>query len=371
MYVIKNGLVLDSENIRFYKANILVDDNNRIVEISNDIKGEYRVIDAEGKHVIPAFIDIHTHGGMGFDFLDASARDVGEILEFYSKNGTKTVYATTVTAPKNTILEAIRNIVEASKLYKNVTIAGIHIEGPFISLKQPGCHMISEIRKPTISELDEICEVAGDMKLKITVAPEVEGAEEFIKEAVKRGINIGIGHSNSDSQTAKNALTWGANTMIHTFNAMTGLHHRNPGCVGIALLSDAYTEIIADGYHVNPDVVSLAYKIKGTDRLVLITDSMQAAGMPDGKYSIGGIDVFMKDDVVKTEEGVLAGSTLNLHKAVKNLMNFSGATLAEAVICATRNPAMAVGIYDEVGSIEVGKRADLIILDEKLEITDI
>lgn len=371
MYIIKNGLVLDSENIRFYKSNILVDDNNKIVKISNDITEECRVVDAEGKYVIPAFIDIHTHGGMGFDFLDASVEEIGKILQFYEKNGTKTVYATTVTAPKDTILTAIKNIVEASKLYKNVTIEGIHIEGPFISLKQPGCHMVSQIRKPTIRELDEMRNVAGDMKLKITVAPEVDGAMEFIKEAVKRGINIGIGHSDSDNETAKMALSLGANTFIHTYNAMTGLHHRKPGCVGVALLSDAYTEIISDGYHVNPDVVSLTYKVKGTDKLVLVTDSMQAAGMLDGKYSIGGIDVYMKDDMVKTADGVLAGSTLNLHKAVRNLMKFSGATLEDAVICATRNPAKAVGIYNEVGSIEVGKRADFVILDKDLEIINI
>lgn len=364
MYIIKNGMVLDSETIRFYRSNILVDDNNKILEISNDIKGDYNTIDVKGKYVIPAFIDVHTHGGMGFDFLDASVEEIGEILKYYEKNGTKTVYATTVTAPKETILNAIKNIKEAAKLYKNVTIAGIHIEGPFISTKQPGCHMISEIRKPTIQELDEICEAAGDIKLKITVAPEVDGAEEFIKEAVARGINVGIGHTNADSEITKKAINLGANTMIHTYNTMTGLHHRKPGCVGAALLSDVYTEIIADGYHVHPDVVSLTYKVKGTDRLILVTDSMQAAGMPDGKYAIGGIDVVMKEDVVKTEDGVLAGSTLNLHRAVRNLMNFSGATLAEAVICATRNPAMAVGIYDKVGSIDVGKRADFVILDE-------
>lgn len=370
MYVIKNGLVLDSENIRFYKSNILVDDNNKILEISNEIKGDYKIIDVDGKYVIPAFIDIHTHGGMGFDFLDASVEEIGEILKYYEKNGTKTVYATTVTASKEVILKAIRNIKEAAKVYKNVTIAGIHIEGPFISTKHPGCHMISEIRKPTTRELDEICEVAGDMKLKITVAPEVDGAEEFIKEAHKRGVNIGIGHTDSDSETVKKAISLGANTMIHTFNAMTGLHHRKPGCVGVALLSDVYTEIISDGYHIHPDVVSITYKVKGTDKLVLVTDSMQAAGMPNGKYSIGGIDVFMEDDVVKTQDGVLAGSTLNLHKAVKNLMSFSGATLGEAVVCATRNPAKAVGIYDEVGSIDVGKRADFIVLDENLDIID-
>lgn len=367
MYLIKNGMILDSKEIRFYKGDILVD-GNKIVKIADDIEENCEVIDANGNYVVPAFIDIHTHGGMGFDFLDASVEDIKSLLDYYERLGTKTVYATTVTASKENILKAIRNIVTASKLYSNVTIEGIHIEGPFISEKQPGCHMISQIRKPTIDELDEICAAACGIKLKITVAPEVEGAEEFIKEAVRRGINIGIGHSNADSETAKAALSWGANTMIHTFNAMSPLHHRKPGCVGIALLSDAYTEIISDGYHVNPDVVKLTYKVKGTDRLILITDSMQAAGMPNGKYAIGGIDVYMKDEKVTTEDGTLAGSTLNLHKAVKNLMEFAEASLGEAVVCATRNPAKAVDIYDEVGSIDVGKRADMLILDRDLEI---
>lgn len=367
MYLVKNGMILESEKMRFYNGDILVDDN-KIVKISDSIEADCEVIDANGNYVVPAFIDIHTHGGMGVDFLDASVDEIGKLLNYYERLGTKTLYATTVTSSKANILRAIRNIVSASKVYKNVTIAGIHIEGPFISEKQPGCHMISEIRKPTISELDEICEAAQGIKLKITVAPEVEEAETFIKEAVKRGINIGIGHSNADSETAKAALLWGANTMIHTFNAMSGLHHRKPGCVGIALLSDAYTEVISDGYHVNPDVVKLMYKVKGTDRLVLITDSMQAAGMSNGKYAIGGIDVYMKDEVVTTEDGTLAGSTLNLHKAVKNLMQFAGADLEEAVVCATRNPAKAVGIYDVVGSIDIGKRADMLILDRDLKI---
>lgn len=363
MILIKNGLVLDSKKKEFIKQDVLIEDN-KIKDIGN-INADCEIIDTTDKYVIPSFIDIHTHGAMGVDFLNATPSNSGDLLDHYLDHATKTIYATTVTAPEGQILNAIKNIKEISKQSK-INIEGIHVEGPFISKDAPGCHKISEIRLPTISELDKICEAADGLKLRITVAPEVDGAEEFIKESVKRGINIGIGHSAADSETVKKALSWGSNVMIHLYNAMTPLHHRKPGCVGIGLSSDAYTEIICDGYHVNPDVVNLTYKIKGSDKLVLITDSMEATGMPNGKYSIGGIDVFMKDDVVTTENGTLAGSTLNMLQAVKNLMQFANATLADAVICATLTPAKVVGIDNITGSIEVGKRADISILDKEL-----
>lgn len=363
MILIKNGLVLDSKKKEFIKQDVLID-NNKIKDIGN-IEADCEIVDATNKYVIPSFIDIHTHGAMGVDFLNATFGNSKELLGHYFDHATKTIYATTVTAPEAQILDAIKNIKEISKQSK-INIEGIHIEGPFISKDAPGCHKVSEIRLPTISELDKICEAADGLKLRITVAPEINGAEEFIKEAVKRGINIGIGHSAADGETVKKALSWGANVMIHLYNAMTPLHHRKPGCVGIGLSSDAYTEIICDGHHVNPDVIDLTYQIKGSDKLVLITDSMEATSMPNGKYSIGGIDVYMKDDVVTTENGTLAGSTLNMLQAVKNLMDFANATLADAVICGSLTPAKVVGIDNITGSIEIDKRADISILDKEL-----
>ena len=365
MILIKNGLVLDSNIKEFIKQDVLIE-NNKIKEIGN-IDADCEIIDATDKYVVPSFIDIHTHGAMGIDFLNATTNNSEALLSHYLDHATKTIYATTVTAPEGQILEAIKNIKEISKQNK-LNIEGIHVEGPFISKDAPGCHKLSEIRLPTISELDKICEAADGLKLRITVAPELDGAEKFIKEAVKRGINIGIGHTTADGETVKKALSWGANVMIHLYNTMTPLHHRKPGCVGIGLSSDAYTEIICDGHHVNPDVINLTYKIKGSDRLILITDSMEATGMPNGKYSIGGIDVYMKDDIVTTENGTLAGSTLNMLTAVKNVIKFANATLVDAIICASLTPAKVVGIDNITGSIEIGKRADISILDEELNL---
>lgn len=363
MILIKNGLVLDSNKKEFIKQDVLIE-NNKIKEIGN-IDADCKIIDATDKYVVPSFIDIHTHGAMGVDFLNATTNNSETLLEHYLAHATKTIYATTVTAPEGKILDTIKNIKKISKQNK-INIEGIHVEGPFISKDAPGCHKLSEIRLPTISELDKICEAASGLKLRITVAPELEGAEKFIKEAVKRGINIGIGHTTADAETVKKALSWGANVMIHLYNTMTPLHHRKPGCVGIGLSSDAYTEIICDGHHVNPDVIDLTYKIKGPEKLVLITDSMEATSMPNGKYSIGGIDVYMKDDVVTTENGTLAGSTLNMLQAVKNLIKFANVTLADAIICASLTPAKVVGIDTITGSIEIGKRADISILDKEL-----
>lgn len=367
MKIIKNGLILDSKEKRFYKASILIE--KEIIREIGDTDfniTDAEIIDAEGKYIIPSFIDIHTHGALGIDFLNAGVNDIEKVLGYYKKKGTKRICATTVTSSKEKILSAIKNIKEAKKLNTWTKIEGIHIEGPFISTKQPGCHLISEIRNPEIRDLDEICEAAEDTKLRITVAPELPGAEEFIKEAVKRNINIGIGHSNADGETVKKAISCGANVMIHLYNAMSPLHHRKPGCVGIGLNSDVYTELIVDGHHIASEVVDLTYKIKGSDKLVLITDSMQAAGMPDGQYEIGGVSVKMKDGIVKTEEGVLAGSTLNLPDAVKNLMRFTNCSFEEAIICATLNPAKVVNIDGYTGSIETGKNADIIMVNKDL-----
>lgn len=369
MKLIKGGLILDSENVGFFEADVLINEG-KIIEVEENIKADCEVIEAKDKYVIPAFIDIHTHGCKGFDFLDTPAEGMEEVFNFYETHGVKTLYPTIVTASETMLLNAIINVRKAAKMYKNINIPGVHIEGPFISLKQPGCHKVSEIRNPTLEELDKICEAANGLKIKITIAPEIAGAEVFIKEAVRRGINIGIGHSDADSETVKKAISWGADTMVHLYNAMSPLHHRKPGCVGMGLLSDVYTELIVDGYHINPDIVKLTYKIKGTDKLVLITDSMMATGMPDGKYSIGGIDVYMKNGKVTTIDGVLAGSTLNLNDAVKNLMKFADVSLEEAIVCATRNPAKAVGIYDKIGSIEKGKKSNILILDKSGTILD-
>jgi len=367
MELIKNGLVLDSKMLKFYEKDVLIEDNKIISMGEVDEKSvDAKVIDAKDCYVIPTFFDIHTHGAVGEDFLTAEVENYDKLLNYYEKNATKSIYATTVTASNEKVISAVKRIKEASKRNNKVNIEGIHIEGPFISTKCPGCHMMSEIRNPNMKELDEICEAADGLKLRITVAPELPGAEEFIKESVKRGINIGIGHSNADSETVKKAFSWGANVMIHLYNAMSPLHHRKAGCVGVGLASNAYTELIVDGKHVDRDVVMLTYKVKGNDRLVLITDSMQAAGMPDGNYEIGGIKVIKENDMVKTSDGTLAGSTLNLLDAVKNLTDFSTATLAEAIVCASLNPAKVVGIDSITGSIECGKRADIAILNKDL-----
>lgn len=369
MILIKNGLVHDANMLNFYKNDVLVD-NGKIQSIGklDGVAIDAQIIDATDCYVIPSLFDIHTHGAMGEDFLTAEVENFDKLLSYYEKNATKSIYATTVTTSNENIISAIKRIKEGTRKNNKVNIEGIHIEGPFISRECPGCHMISEIRNPSIKELDDICEAAIGMKLRITVAPELEGAEEFIKEAVKRGINIGIGHSNADSETVKKALSWGANVMIHLYNAMSPLHHRKAGCVGVGLASNAYTELIVDGKHVNNDVVMLTYKVKGSDKLVLITDSMQAAGMPDGEYEIGGIKVIKENDMVKTYDGTLAGSTLNLLDAVKNLTEFSTATLAEAVVCASLNPAKVVGMDKITGSIECGKRADIAILNNDLSV---
>jgi N-acetylglucosamine-6-phosphate deacetylase len=329
------------------------------------------VTDIKGLCVIPGLVDIHTHGAMGIDVSVDSTEKIVELSKFYAKNGVTTFMPTTMTAAQNDIISAAKNIKEASESQNiGASIIGIHAEGPYIDPKRGGCHKRDLIRLPKKEEAAEVKEALGkNLKFRETVAPEMEGAIPFIKYMKDNGGYVSIGHTDADFKTCCEALEAGANSFTHTFNAMSGLHHREPGAVGAAFVSDdAYCELICDGIHVNRAVVNVLKRAKTVEKVILITDSMPVTGLSDQTILFGGIKVIVKDHIARTEDGTLAGSTLLLKNAVKNFAEFADVSFEDAVRCASINPAKAIGADNIIGSIEVGKRADLVILDKDREI---
>lgn len=364
--LIKNGLVYNTVMKKFYKNDLKID-GGKIVGIGAFESDDFTV-DAEGKYIIPGLVDIHSHGAVGVDTMDCDSKKLTEMCNFYSSHGVTTLFPTTTTAKHSDTKRAIKAVNDVDADACSVSLRGVHIEGPYLNVKRAGAHPHDLLKTPDISEMKEYVELIGDKTLYMTVAPELDGAIDFIREAVSLGVKISIGHSETDSEVVKKALGAGATSFTHTYNAMTPIHHREPGVVGMALLSDAYAEFICDGEHLNPDVVAMSYKTKTSDRFILVTDSMQAAGMPDGVYMLGELETYVVNGVARIKEGNLAGSTANLYNCLRNLMSFAGISLEDAVLCATRNPAIAAGIYDTVGSVDIGKDADLVILDSDMTI---
>lgn len=353
---LENILIYNTERRQFLHG-CLSFENGIITKI------EYSGKTAEGcKKVIPGLIDVHTHGRAGIDIMAATEEELITLSASYAALGTTTVFPTVMTAPQNEIEAALKRIRAASK-NSVCNFDGVHIEGPYISAKRPGCHTVSLIRKPCKEEITALADMIHPLKTHVTLAPE-EDRDEAVSTCVSHGITVGIGHSDATYKECIAAIEKGACTFTHTFNAMRPLLHREPGCVGAALASDLFAEFIADGFHLDESVIALSYKAKGNSRFVLITDSIAAAGMPDGKYTLAGIPVNVNDGKILTDDGTIAGSSLDMVTALKNLMSFTGASLEEALPCATENPAKQVGIFDVCGSIQTGKRADLVILAE-------
>ena len=263
-----------------------------------------------------------------------------------------------------------------AKNQRDADFAGIHIEGPYISRKKPGCHELSAIRRPDWAEIRALCESILPLRSHLTIAPEEDSDGvicAFCERFGKCGGTVGIGHTNADFDTAMRALSDGANSFTHTFNAMTPLSHRAPGAAGAALFSDAYAEFICDGIHVSPAVIRIAYEAKRRqgDKFVLITDSIPAAGLPDGEYAMNGIPFTLANGKAARADGTIVGSALDLFTAVKNLAKFADIRFEDALVCATKAPAEMVGVYDSRGSLDIGKRADLLLCDKNMNIRSV
>jgi N-acetylglucosamine-6-phosphate deacetylase len=352
---------------------LLLLDGEKVAEVTSraarDIPKAARHLDFSGAVLAPAYLDIHIHGGMGHDVMEPDAEGLTRFECFLAQHGVAAYLPTTVTAPEDIILRALDWLakrIEKGAAGVGARPLGIHLEGPFISHARRGVHPPEYLVAPTLSRFERCWQAArGHIKV-MTIAPEVEGAMEVIAEASRRGVCCSIGHSDSDLPTARAAVAAGVHHATHTFNAMRPLDHRQPGLLGAVLTDPTVTaDIIADGIHLDPTVVQLFLRAKGTQAAVLITDAISATGMPDGRYRLGSFEVEVRGNKC-TRGDTLAGSVLRLDQAVRNIMQFAGWKLEEAVQVATANPAAVIGEKSR-GILATGADADLVVLSSRGE----
>lgn len=362
MKIIKNAKIVFPENI--VEGSIVFSDKIK------DIKARFEnvnaeEIDAEGMYLTPGFIDIHIHGAGGHDTMDDDPQSVNEISKCIIKSGVTSFLPTTMTMPSDAIKRTLEKIKKAVKNgTEGARVLGANVEGPFINKQYKGAQNADYIQKP---QLEIIKNYFNIIKL-ITLAPEIEGSEKLIKKLKKSGIIISAGHSGATYEIIMEAKNWGITHITHLFNAMTGLHHRKPGIVGAALENDLNCELIADFIHVHPAVLKIVLKTKKLCELVLITDQIKAGSIGDGIYDLGNQKVIVKNGEARLEDGTLAGSVLTLDQAVRNIDSLKILTLPQIISLVTKNPATILGLAHQLGSISIGKKADLVLLDRDLNV---
>jgi N-acetylglucosamine-6-phosphate deacetylase len=326
-------------------------------------------LDAEGKYLIPGLIDIHTHGAMGFDTCDAAEEGLNKMAAFYASRGVTSFCATSMTYDESTLHKVMRTAGSFNGGGNSAKCVGVHMEGPFISTKKKGAQDAKNIYSPDIAMFERLNKSASGRIRIVDVAPETEGAMEFIREASKVS-TVSLAHTAADYDTARNAFLNGANHVTHLFNAMEPFLHRSPGVVGAAFDAGAFVEIICDGIHLHPAVIRAVFKLYGANRVCLVSDSMRSAGLPDGEYELGGQPVYVKMGKATLIDGTIAGSSTNVLTALQNCVAF-GVPKEQALLAATLTPACSIGLHKEIGSIERGKLADLILADENFNISKV
>jgi len=338
------------------------------------------VVDNQDRIVVPGFIDMHIHGAAGHDLMEATPEAVSAVATYLARHGTTSFLATTVTASLERTLHAAKGVGEiirssqsshgVSDKIAGAQPVGIHFEGPFLNIKKRGAHPASQIQKPSSETTARMLDTAGGTARVLTLAPELDGALAVLEYARSRGLRIGIGHSNATCEEAERAIAAGATHAVHVYNAMRPFQHRDSGIIGAVLTDDRVSaELICDGVHVEPTAIRLLVKAKGVEKVILVSDSLSGAGMPDGNYRLGNFTVHVAGGVSRTVEGNLAGSTLTLDAAVRNLSTFTGLSYAACLPCATFNPARILGIEKQKGVIAPGADADLAILDQNYCVT--
>ncbi|MFB5761694.1 N-acetylglucosamine-6-phosphate deacetylase [Paenibacillus medicaginis] len=322
-------------------------------------------------YLLPGFIDIHVHGGNGADFMDANPEVLDRITSFHASQGTTSMLATTMTAPKDRIEQVLAGVhAYISRGSDYAQLAGVHLEGPFISPKWPGAQNPEHIAFPNVNWVQEWHDSYPGLVKQLTLAPEREGALELISWLRDHDITPALGHTDASFEDVEAAVEAGLRHAVHTFNAMTPLHHRKPGVAGAVMYDQRIeAEVIADGIHVHPAAVAVLARLKQDHNLILITDAMSAAGLEDGHYMIGDLPVIVQAGVARLEDGVtLAGSTLTMIEGFRFLVQKVGLSITEASLAASLNPAMSIGIDKQTGSLEVGKQADILFLSPDLDL---
>ncbi len=359
--IFKNAEILN-ENFEFVKGDLVVE-NGKIAGICQCAEGEG--IDCSGLKILPGFIDIHIHGTKGGDTCDASEESLQIMSENLPRHGVTSFCPTTMTLSSEELEEIFKTISLVKGKEKGAYIHGINMEGPYISLAKKGAQKAEHVRKPDIDEfkkLNDICKVS-----LVDIAPEEDENNAFSKEASEI-CTVSVAHTSADVSAARKGFKNGITHATHLFNAMTGISARVPGVAGAVFDSDTVrAEIICDGFHVAPETLRMAFRLLGEDRTIVISDSMKAADCPDGEYMLGGQTVYVHDGKALLADGTIAASTSNIFDEFRNLLSF-GIPFRHAVKSCTINPARAIGQDEIAGSIEKGKNADLLLVDEKMEI---
>lgn len=364
---IVGGYVYRYEKRRLERKNLCMEEGKitKICSPSEEIP-EGDIFDVKGKAVVPGFIDVHTHGGQGVDVNAATKEDFQKIGHFFAEQGTTTWLCSILTDTKEQTEKVIGEMLKHQEDHENCAdLLGIHLEGPFLSVEFKGAMPESLLREADIELLKEYQKKAKGKIRYITVSPEVEGIPEAISQIRDMGITVAIGHSGADYETSMECIKNGATACTHTCNAMKLFHQHFPAIMGAVLESDkVYCEAICDGRHLHPGSVRMILKAKGYDKVVAVTDSIMASGLPDGEYKLGVNDVIVKDGDAKLPNGVRAGSTLTTGTALKRLIEFTGESMEDVLPLLTMNPAKLIHAEEHIGSLEVGKDADILILDD-------
>ncbi len=354
--LIKNAKVFVGKS--FVEGDILFDE--KIIAIGK-LEGEAD-LDAEGAYVIPGLVDIHTHGAMGEDFSDGKAEGMQPMADYYAAHGVTSFLATTMTLKEEVLTPAMHTIRDF-KRQGGAKCAGIHLEGPFLGYAKRGAQAAENLHKPDPALFDRLNEASGGMVKMVTVACEEEGGMEFVANVSKKAA-VSLGHTSCNYDQAMEAFARGASHATHLYNGMDGLHHRKPGIIAAAMDAGASVELICDGLHIHPAAIRLAHKLYG-DKLNLVSDSLRCAGMPDGDYELGGQPITLAGGVARlTGTDTLAGPSISMLDALRNVVRF-GLPLTDAVYAASTAPAEAARLTD-VGSLQAGKCADIVILDKVL-----
>lgn len=330
------------------------------------------IADYGDAYIAPGLMDLHLHGAMGKDVMDCREESLRTIAEHQAKQGVTGFLGSTMSAPLERVTDAVHTIRDAAELPLPSQILGVYIEGPFVSTQKKGAHSASFIRGVTEEDRERLTDAAEGLKAIISLAPEIEENMRFIPEFVKQCFVVAIGHTNATYEQAKESMANGVSLATHLYNAMSGFGHREPGVVGAVLDSeDVMAELIADGVHVHPAALRMAVAVKGPRKICLVTDSMMAAGQGEGVYRWGDNDIEVKGNRATVRgSGVLAGSVLTMNRAIKNMMDWTGVTLSQAVNMASLNPARILGIEEDFGSIQNGKFASLVVLDREFRVLD-
>lgn len=362
--ILKNALVMD-ENFGLKELDIRIE-NEKIAEIGTGLAGD-ETLDFSGKYILPGFVDTHIHGANGIRIEDAVG-DHNKMTVFEASQGVTSIAIAADTAEFSDILDQIERATVLSQKCRGAKIVAIHAEGPFLSQSKKGAMDSRYILKPDNEKLDKMIEAGKGMLKLITIAPDNEGSIEFIRYAKSKGLVVSMGHTDSDYETATAAIDAGATQLTHTFNAMRPINHREPGILGAVFENDdVKCEVICDYIHLHPAIIKMIYKIKGADKINMISDSGTAAGLDISEFEVNGVKRYIKDGVVRLADGTIAGSARTLLDGVKNLVS-SGIPLEDVSKMASLNPAKTLGLDDEIGSIAVGKFADLVVLDKDLNV---